>query len=51
MERLPPSLAGKRYRDPTDRGVEEHIGERLEERSTTGNAGLVKAARSAIISP
>jgi hypothetical protein len=31
MECLPPSLAGKRYYQPTDRGVEKRIGERLEE--------------------
>ncbi len=31
MECLPPSLAGKRYYVPTDRGVEKRIGERLEE--------------------
>jgi putative ATPase len=31
MECLPPSLAGKRYYVPTDRGLEKRIGERLEE--------------------
>jgi len=31
MECLPPSLAGRRYYRPTDRGVEKRIGERLEE--------------------
>ncbi len=31
MECLPPSLAGKRYYHPTDRGMEKRIGERLEE--------------------
>jgi putative ATPase len=31
MECLPPSLAGRRYYYPTDRGVEKRIGERLEE--------------------
>jgi putative ATPase len=31
MECLPPSLAGKRYYFPTDRGLEKRIGERLEE--------------------
>ena len=31
MECLPPSLAGKRYYQPTDRGAEKRIGERLEE--------------------
>jgi putative ATPase len=31
MECLPPSLAGKRYYNPTDRGAEKRIGERLEE--------------------
>jgi putative ATPase len=31
MECLPPSLAGKRYYLPTDRGVEKRIAERLEE--------------------
>jgi len=31
MECLPPSLAGRRYYWPTDRGVEKRIGERLEE--------------------
>ena len=31
MECLPPSLAGKRYYHPTDRGVEKRIAERLEE--------------------
>jgi putative ATPase len=31
MECLPPSLAGRRYYYPTDRGVEKKIGERLEE--------------------
>jgi len=31
MECLPPSLAGRRYYFPTDRGVEKRIGERLEE--------------------
>jgi putative ATPase len=31
MECLPPSLAGKQYYFPADRGVEKRIGERLEE--------------------
>jgi putative ATPase len=31
MECLPPSLAGKRYYFPTDRGLEKRIGERMEE--------------------
>jgi putative ATPase len=31
MECLPPSLAGRRYYFPTDRGVEKRIGERMEE--------------------
>ena len=31
MECLPPSLAGRRYYWPTDRGVEKRIGERMEE--------------------
>jgi putative ATPase len=31
MDCLPPSLAGRRYYFPTDRGVERRIGERLEE--------------------
>jgi len=31
MECLPPSLAGKQYYFPTDRGVEKRIQERLEE--------------------
>jgi putative ATPase len=31
MECLPPSLAGKQYYFPTDRGLEKRIGERLEE--------------------
>jgi putative ATPase len=31
MECLPPSLAGKQYYHPTDRGVEKRIAERLEE--------------------
>jgi putative ATPase len=31
MECLPPSLAGRRYYIPTDRGLEKRIGERLEE--------------------
>jgi putative ATPase len=31
MECLPPSLAGKRYYTPTDRGAEQRIGARLEE--------------------
>ncbi|HEY2017562.1 MAG TPA: replication-associated recombination protein A [Bryobacteraceae bacterium] len=31
MECLPPSLAGRRYYRPTDRGVEKRIGERMEE--------------------
>ena len=31
MECLPPSLAGRKYYFPTDRGVEKRIGERLEE--------------------
>jgi putative ATPase len=31
MDCLPPSLAGRRYYHPTDRGVEKRIGERLDE--------------------
>jgi len=31
MECLPPSMAGRRYYHPTDRGMEKRIGERLEE--------------------
>jgi putative ATPase len=31
MECLPPSLAGRQYYFPTDRGIEKRIGERLEE--------------------
>jgi putative ATPase len=31
MECLPPSLAGRHYYHPTDRGVEKRIKERLEE--------------------
>ena len=31
MECLPPSLAGKQYYEPTGRGVEKRIAERLEE--------------------
>ena len=31
MDCLPPSLAGRRYYHPTDRGLEKRIGERLEE--------------------
>ena len=31
MECLPPSLAGRRYYYPTDRGMEKRIAERLEE--------------------
>jgi putative ATPase len=31
MDCLPPSLAGKRYYEPTDRGLEKRIAERLEE--------------------
>jgi putative ATPase len=31
MECLPPSLAGKRYYRPTERGLEKRIGERIEE--------------------
>ena len=31
MDCLPPSLAGRRYYFPTDRGLEKTIGERLEE--------------------
>ena len=31
MECLPPSLVGKRYYEPTDRGVEKRIAERLDE--------------------
>ena len=31
MECLPPSLAGRRYYFPTDRGIEKRIAERLEE--------------------
>jgi putative ATPase len=31
MECLPPSLAGRQYYFPTDRGLEKRIAERLEE--------------------
>jgi putative ATPase len=31
MDCLPPSLLGRRYYFPTDRGLEKRIGERLEE--------------------
>ena len=31
MECLPPSLAGRQYYFPTDRGMEKRIAERLEE--------------------
>jgi putative ATPase len=31
MECLPPSLAGRRYYYPTNRGLEKRIAERLEE--------------------
>ncbi len=31
MECLPPSLAGRRYYHPTERGVEKRVGERMEE--------------------
>ncbi len=31
MECLPPSLSGRRYYHPTDRGIEKRIGERMEE--------------------
>ena len=31
MECLPDSLAGRRFYEPTDRGMEKRIGERLEE--------------------
>jgi putative ATPase len=31
MECLPPSLAGRRYYEPTTRGVEQRIRERLAE--------------------
>jgi putative ATPase len=31
MDCLPPSLAGRRYYHPTDRGLEKRIAERLEE--------------------
>jgi putative ATPase len=31
MECLPPSLAGRQYYFPTDRGIEKRIAERLEE--------------------
>jgi len=31
MDCLPPSMAGRRYYHPTDRGLEKRIGERLEE--------------------
>jgi putative ATPase len=31
MECLPPSLAGRRYYEPTNRGLEKRIAERLEE--------------------
>jgi len=31
MECLPPSLAGRRYYFPTDRGLEKRIAERMDE--------------------
>ncbi len=31
MECLPPSLAGRRFYEPSDRGIEKRIAERLEE--------------------
>ena len=31
MECLPPSLAGQRYYEPTNRGIEQRIAERLAE--------------------
>jgi putative ATPase len=31
MDCLPPSLTGRRYYHPTDRGMEKRIGERMEE--------------------
>jgi putative ATPase len=40
MECLPPSLAGRRYYLPTQRGIEKRIAERLEEiRKARGRAG------------
>jgi putative ATPase len=45
MECLPPSLAGRRYYFPTDRGTEKRIGERLEEirkrKSKPDNSGEI----------
>ena len=40
MECLPPSLAGRRYYFPTDRGLEKKIGERLEEIRRLKKEGL-----------
>jgi putative ATPase len=39
MECLPPSLAGKRYYHPTDRGLEKRIAERIEEIRRAKDAG------------
>jgi putative ATPase len=41
MECLPPSLAGRRFYEPSDRGVEKRISERLEEirKARTGPEG------------
>lgn len=42
MECLPPSLAGRAYYEPTDRGMERRIAERMEE---------IRAAREATVKP
>jgi putative ATPase len=39
MECLPPSLTGRQYYFPTDRGVEKRIRERLEEIRKLRGAG------------
>jgi putative ATPase len=39
MECLPPSLAGRQYYFPTDRGMEKRIGERLAEIRRLRGAG------------
>jgi putative ATPase len=45
MECLPPSLAGRRYYLPTQRGIEKRIAERLEEiRKARGRAGPTATA-------
>jgi putative ATPase len=43
MECLPPSLAGRQYYFPTDRGVEKRIRERLEEIRKLRGAGDLRA--------